>query len=62
MHDSFSYYVRPKGTEHQHPFLVFDTQGMLHLPLCAAAKAMAETTSPATMRAYLEHSCPSLRS
>ena len=53
MEGTFSYYVRPAGTEHRHPFLVFDTQGTLHLPLCGAAKAIAETTSAATMQAYL---------
>ena len=44
---------RPKSAEHQHPFLVFDAQDRLHLPLTAFAKEACSRLSPQTVPTYL---------
>lgn len=44
---------RPNSAEHQHPFLVFDGQDRLHLPLTTFAKDACARLSPKTVQTYL---------
>lgn len=43
---------RPKGVEHQHPFLVFDGNDCLHLPLTTFGKEASHRLSPKTVQTY----------
>jgi integrase len=45
--------VRPKNVEHQHPYLVFDSQDRLHLPLTTFGKEISQRLSPKTVQTYL---------
>jgi len=44
---------RPKNVEHQHPYLVFDAQNHLHLPLTTFGKEATYRLSPKTVQTYL---------
>lgn len=44
---------RPQGVEHRHPFLVFDCQERLHLPLTVFGKAATERLDVKTVQTYL---------
>jgi hypothetical protein len=44
---------RPKTVEHQHPFLVFDGHGRLHMPLTTFAKEACTRVSPKVVQTYL---------
>jgi integrase len=47
------YAQRPKSAEHQHPFLVFDGQDRLHLPLTTFAEEASSRLCPQTVPTYL---------
>lgn len=49
---SYLFTPRPKGTEHRHPFLVFDGNGSLHLPLTLFGKEASYRLSPKTVQTY----------
>lgn len=49
---------RPKGIAHQHPFLVFDGQDRLHLPLTIFGKEASQRLSPQTVQTYLHALLP----
>ncbi len=55
---SYWFAARPKGVEHQHPFLVFDNQDRLHLPLTQFAKEACSRLDPKTVQIYLYSLCP----
>lgn len=44
---------RPAGTEHQHPYLVFDGQDRLHFHLTVFAKEATAQLNGSTARTYL---------
>lgn len=44
---------RPKNVEHQHPYLVFDGENHLHLPLTIFGKEASYRLSPKTVQTYL---------
>ncbi len=44
---------RPKNAEHQHPYLVFDAQNRLHLPLTIFGKEASYRLSPKSVQTYL---------
>ena len=44
---------RPKDVEHHHPYLVFDGQNHLHLPLTTFGKEASYRLSPKTVQTYL---------
>jgi hypothetical protein len=49
---------RPKEVEHHHPFLVFDGNGSLHLPLTIFSKEASHRLSPKTVQTYLHAILP----
>jgi integrase len=49
---SYWFIPRPKGVEHQHPFLVFDGNDRLHLPLTTFGKEASHRLSPKTVQTY----------
>jgi integrase len=49
---------RPKEVEHHHPFLVFDGNGNLHLPLTIFGKEASHRLSPKTVQTYLHAILP----
>lgn len=44
---------RSPEVEHQHPYLVFDSQDRLHLPLTIFGKAISQRLAPKTVQTYL---------
>jgi len=52
MLSSYSYCARPHAT-HEHPFLVFDCQGNLHLPLTVFAKEAQARLALSSIKKYL---------
>src|SRR5438874_2768503 len=55
---SYWFASRPKGVEHQHPFLVFDSEDHLHFPLTAFGKEASYRPSPKTVQTYLHAILP----
>ena len=55
---SYWFTPRPKGVEHQHPFLVFDGSDRLHLPLTIFGKETTDRLSPKTVQTYLHSILP----
>jgi uncharacterized protein YjbI with pentapeptide repeats len=55
---SYWFARRSKHTEHQHPFLVFDTQDHLHFPLTLFAKEACSRLGSKTVPTYLYALCP----
>src|SRR5258708_1433946 len=55
---SYWFAPRPKGVEHQHPFLVFDGDDRLHLPLTIFGKEAGDRLSPKTVQTYLHAVLP----
>lgn len=55
---SYRAVARPLDTAHGHPVLVFDREGVLHVPLTVAAKEVTERTSSKTARTYLNSVLP----
>jgi len=55
---SYWFAPRPKGVEHQHPFLVFDGNDHLHLPLTIFGKEASDRLSPKTVQTYLHAVLP----
>jgi integrase len=51
--NSYWFTSRPKGAEHRHPFLVFDCQDRLHLPLTMFGKRASTQLSSQTAKSYL---------
>ena len=49
---------RPREVEHHHPFLVFDGNGSLHLPLTIFSKEASHRLSPKTVQTYLHSILP----
>ena len=49
----YQFVPRPAGTEHQHPYLVFDGQDRLHFHLTVFAKEATAQLSESTVRTYL---------
>jgi len=49
---SYWFTARPKGVEHQYPFLVFDGNDRLHLPLTTFGKEASHRLSPKTVQTY----------
>ena len=58
MASSYWFVAHPKNVEHQHPYLVFDSQDRLHLPLTRFAKEVRSRLDPKTIPAYLYALCP----
>jgi len=58
MASSFWFVARPNTVEHQHPYLVFDRQDQLHLPLTRFAKEACLRLAPKTVPVYLYALCP----
>jgi len=56
--DSYWFTSRPDGLEHGHPFLVFDCQDRLHLPLTVFGKEANARLSPKTTQTYLHSILP----
>src|SRR5260221_13965001 len=50
--NSYWFAARPRS-EHRHPFLVFDCQDRLHLPLTMFGKEARVRVSPKTVQTYL---------
>ncbi|WAH39358.1 hypothetical protein [Alicyclobacillus dauci] len=50
--------MRPEGTSHQHPAIVFDPAGKMHMPLTVYAKEIKDSTTGGTMRSYLSAILP----
>lgn len=50
---SYWFAPRPKESEHQHPFLVFDCSNLLHLPLTRFGKEACARVSQKTVQIYL---------
>jgi hypothetical protein len=50
-----TYWFTPRSpeVEHQHPYLVFDSQDRLHLPLTIFGKAINQRLAPKTVQTYL---------
>lgn len=57
MTPSYWFTPRPKNVEHQHPYLVFDTQDRLHFPLTRFAKEACIRLDPKTIQTYLYPLC-----
>lgn len=55
---SYWYAPRPNGVSHQHPFLVFDRQDCLHVPLTVYAKDAASSLSRTSAQTYLHAILP----
>src|SRR6266571_1419316 len=55
---SYWFTARPESVEHQHPFLVFDSQDRMHLPLTRFAKEARSRLDPKTVPTYLYALCP----
>ena len=55
---SYWFTARPESVEHQHPFLVFDSQDRMHLPLTRFAKEVRSRLDPKTVPTYLYALCP----
>ncbi len=55
---SYWFTARPENVEHQHPFLVFDSQDRMHLPLTRFAKEARSRLDPKTVPTYLYALCP----
>src|SRR5258707_15830216 len=55
---SYWFTSRPKEVEHQHPFLVFDGNDRLHLPLTIFGKEASDRLSPKTIQTYLHAVLP----
>jgi integrase len=55
---SYWFAARPTSVEHQHQFLVFDSQDRLHLPLTKFAKEACSRLDPKTVPTYLYSLCP----
>jgi integrase len=55
---SYWFTARPENVEHQHPFLVFDSQDHMHLPLTQFAKEARSRLDPKTVPTYLYALCP----
>ena len=55
---SYWFTARPEDIEHQHPFLVFDSQDRMHLPLTRFAKEARFRLDPKTVPTYLYALCP----
>lgn len=55
---SYWFTSRPKGTEHQHPYLVFDGNDRLHFPLTHFGKEASHRLSPKTVQTYLHAILP----
>jgi hypothetical protein len=55
---SYWFTSRPDGLEHGHPFLVFDCQDRLHLPLTVFGKEANARLSPKTTQTYLHSILP----
>ena len=53
MTSSYWFTPRPKESEHQHPFLVFDGSDRLHLPLTRFGKEACARVSHKTIQVYL---------
>ena len=58
MAPSYWFVARPKNVEHQHPYLVFDSQDRLHLPLTRFAQEVRSRLDPKTVPIYLYALCP----
>ena len=58
MVSSYWFVARPKTVEHQHPYLIFDREDQLHLPLTRFAKEARARLDPKTVRVYLYALCP----
>jgi hypothetical protein len=56
--NSFWFTPRPKEVEHHHPFLVFDGNDRLHLPLTIFAHDASRRLSPKTVQTYLHAMLP----
>lgn len=54
---SYSLCARP-DTSHGHPYLVFDCQGELHLPLIVFAKEAQTRLAPSSVKKYLTNILP----
>src|SRR6266550_9232349 len=53
MTSSYWFAPRPKNSEHQHPFLVFDCSDRLHVPLTLFGKEASVRVSQKTVQIYL---------
>jgi integrase len=53
MASSYWFSLRPKNSEHQHPFLVFDCSDRLHIPLTLFGKEASVRVSQKTVQIYL---------
>lgn len=51
--NSYWFTSRPRGTEHQHPFIVFDCQDRLYLPLTVFGKKASTQLCLQTAKSYL---------
>ena len=56
---SYSLCARPDAS-HGHPYLVFDCQGELHLPLIVFAKEAQTRLAPSSIKKYLTNILPFL--
>jgi integrase len=54
----YRFVPRPITVEHAHPFLVFDGENRLHMPLTIFASRAAKWTAKGTVRNYLYHLLP----
>ena len=50
---SYWFATRPTNVEHRHPYLVFDCQDRLHLPLTIYGKEANQRLAPKTVQTYL---------
>lgn len=55
---SYWFTPRPQGAEHQHPYLVFDSNDRLHFPLTLFGKEASHRLSPKTVQTYLHAIMP----
>ncbi len=55
---SYWFARRSKNAEHQHPFMIFDTQDHLHFPLTLFAKEACSRLDLKTVPTYLYQLCP----
>ena len=51
--NSYWFAPRPKNSEHQHPFLVFDCSDRLHVPLTVFGKEASVRVNQKTVQIYL---------
>ena len=58
MTPAYWFATRSKQVEHQHPYLVFDCQDRLHLPLTVYGKEASQRLSPKTVQTYLHAILP----